>query len=286
MTSLAVDPAADTDEGGVRGWALRVLDRIGHVWFENPMTLVAFIGRLFAAAPLGLAALGSSRAGSVATRLGQQFFRTLIRGVVLVAALGIAGGLVIGTLSRIGGSFLQPLIEEGVLKVVVRDLAPLGLAVALAGRMGVSITAKLAVLPARLKRETLVFGRREINEFVVPQLVAGLTTAPLLFFLLAWFLLAGYESSGRLMELLYASPGRFFVPELWPPLAAGAWRSAGFGWVVAFVASALGVRAAERFASSGGEEIELTNAVWESSVTAILICTAFTIIFLTRAGNG
>jgi ABC-type transporter Mla maintaining outer membrane lipid asymmetry permease subunit MlaE len=223
----------------------------------------------------------------VAARLGQQFFRTLIRGVVLVAALGIAGGLVIGTLSRIGGSFLQPLMEEGVLKVVVRDLAPLGLAVALAGRMGVSITAKLAVLPARLKRETLVFGRREINELVVPQLVAGLTTAPLLFFLLAWFLLAGYESSGRLMELLlHASPRRFFAPELWPPLAAGAWRSAAFGWVVAFVASALGVRAAERFASTAGEEIELTNAVWESSVTAILICTAFTIIFLTRAGNG
>ncbi|MFL5383426.1 MAG: ABC transporter permease [Longimicrobiaceae bacterium] len=276
-------PVPDETPVWSRAWALHVLDRIGHVWFENPLTLVTFMGRLLAASGVGFAALASRRAGAVLARLGRQLSGTFFRGVAVVIALGMAGGLVIGTFSRLGGSVVQPLLEDLVLPVVVRDLAPLGLAVALAGRMGASITTKLAVLPARLGRPAMDFRDRELNRHVVPQLVAGLVTAPLLFLVLAWFLLAGYEGSGNLFDLLGASPTRFFWPP-WKPLAVGALRAAAFGAVVAFVASALGVREAERFDDWAGEGIDLNRAVWEASVTSILICAAFTLIFLTRTG--
>jgi ABC-type transporter Mla maintaining outer membrane lipid asymmetry permease subunit MlaE len=267
----------------LRGWALHVLDRIGHVCFENPVTLLAFAGRLLSAAPAGLAELGSRRGLVVLGRLARQFFRTLLRSLVLVAALGVAAAMGIGAVARLGGSFFQPLLEQVVLVVVLRDLAPLALAVALAARMGVSITTRLAVLPARRSRETVTFGPREMNRIVLPPLLAGAATAPVLFVVLGWFIANGYQSYGSIRALLQA-PLRFPVPDLWPALAAGAWRAAAFGWIVAYVAAALGVRSAERFSSEAGEELELNDAVWEASVISLLLCAGITAFFLTRAG--
>ncbi|HKP74350.1 MAG TPA: ABC transporter permease [Longimicrobiaceae bacterium] len=277
--------------GGV--WACFVrevedtLVRTGHVWLENPLTIVTFIGRLIAAIPAGVRAF-RTRAGAAraSRRLIGQFLGTLLRGVVLVGVLGLAGGLAVGTLARAAGSFFLPLIEGTVLPILVRDLAPLGLAVALAARMGASISTQLAVLPAQRHLPVVIFNARELNRRAVPHVVAGFGTAPLLFLVMGACLLTGYEAFGSVRELARASPARFFTPAVWPPLVTGAIRAMGFGGVVSIVACALGVYAAEHYDSDTGERIEVNQAVWESSAISVVICAVYTIVFLKTAGQG
>lgn len=267
-----------------REWGMMVLGRIGHVWIGNLLVLAAFAWRLLLAAPYVLGELGSLAFPKVVGRWGRQFFRTFFRGVVLVAVLGLAAALGIGAVARLAGTFLQPFVESVLLVILVRDVAPLGLAVALAARMGASITAKLGVFPATIGQKTVTFGPREITKRVVPLVVAGVATAPLFFFVLAWFILAGYETAGDLGELAKGGAGRFFRGEMWPPLADGAWRATAFGGIVSFVAAALGVRSAEHFESPAGEALELNDAVWEASVISVLFCAFWTIYRLAGAG--
>jgi ABC-type transporter Mla maintaining outer membrane lipid asymmetry permease subunit MlaE len=196
----------------------------------------------------------------------------------------------VGTLARAAGSFFLPLIEGQILPILVGDLAPLGLAVALASRMGASIATQLAVLPARRGQRVVMFDDREMHAKVVPHVVAGLGTAPLLFLVMGACLLTGYEAFGSVRELGSVGPSRFFMPSvwppsltLWPPLVTGAFRAMGFGFVVSFVACALGVYAAEHYDSEPGERIEPNEAVWESSAISLVICAVYTMIFLRTA---
>ena len=268
-------------------WVGHVLRRMWHAWVENPWTLLSFAWRLVAAVPYGLAQLGSANLGRAIGLLLRQFSRTLMRSVIPVAALGLAGALGIGAVMRLGGSLIQPLFEGVVLPILVRDVGPLALAVALTARMGASITAKLAVLPADLSSDTVTFDDRELNEGVFPRILAGFVTAPVLFLLFSWLFLAGYEAAGNLGEMLVAGAPRFFrlPPETWSPLLDGAVRSVWFGGIVGFVAAAMGVRAAEHVASRAEEGLELNDAVWEASVISILACAAWTILSLGQAGN-
>jgi ABC-type transporter Mla maintaining outer membrane lipid asymmetry permease subunit MlaE len=243
------------------------------LWWTNPRDLLEFSRRLGGA----VFSTGVRPRFPSPITLIRQTFRTFLRGAPVVLVLALAMGLGLGAVADKFGVLLLPLVEQTFLLAIVRDAMPIMLAVFLAARSGPSIAARLGD-----NRQTrFQTGRADAKELLrgtVPHLVAGLVSGWWFFRIASVLLVSGFRSGGDLSELtndLLASSGVPLDREL--PLEAamadGAVKTALFGFIVAYVACALGVAANEcPHRSPRHRAIALQSTVWESGVTALILC--------------
>jgi ABC-type transporter Mla maintaining outer membrane lipid asymmetry permease subunit MlaE len=261
------------------GWAERFVARVGHLWAENPWTLVRFSFRLAAAWRCVLFELSPRQVGRTLWRFIAQTSRTFFRGIFVILGLGIAIGFGIGAVSRAVGPALQPDFAAIVVTVLLRDAAPLVLILFLTARMGASITARLGSDGGRGMDGSLRVSDRELTWLVLPHLVAGTVTGAAFYSVGAYCIVKGYLSQGDVTRFFDASPGWYlrlgFSREA---LLFGAGKSLVFGNLVAYVAAAYGIQARERPLGGIRRVDEVQDAVWETSVTSILLATALSVL--------
>ena len=248
------------------------LDRTGQVWVTNVGVLFSFGVRLLAATGEGLAAIGS-RGGFVRVvrlTLG-QIFKTLSRGALDVLLLGTVLGLGLRTVMEQVG-FLRPLFESVFMPIFIRDGLPLGLAVLVAARSGAPVSLQLAIRPLTHGIDDPYRKSGDLNTQVWPHLVSIPVTTALFFLVGQLFLMIGYTFDGSSLHWPLAVD---YYTTFLTSVVAGSWRAMLFGFIVAFVACALGVEAAEQRPDNLAEA-KLHEAAWESTVTSIFICTIVT----------
>jgi len=271
------------------GWLVEYGRRLRQLFVENPKSLWRYLVRLGTACfvdPFHLL----QRLPRFRTIVAQSF-RSFMRGWPVVVVFAIVIGFGLGAVADRFGVILQPLLEQTVLLSVVRDAAPLMLAVFLTARMGASIAARLADDRQTEAPPTGPFDSSQLLHLTLPHLVAGAVSGFLFYRIAAFFVVAGFRSMGDF--------GAFW-PELWgsdvisldrqlPLVQATSWGSlkgALYGFLVAFAASALGIAASERRNFGRQRAIDVQNAVWESGVLALLLCLVLALVFWQIQPNG
>ncbi len=250
------------------------LDRTGQVWVSNVGVLFSFGVRLVGATGQGLAELGSKGGMVRITKLTlRQIFGTLSRGALDVLLLGVVLGLGLRTaVEQVG--ILRPIFESVFMPIFIRGGLPLGLAVLVAARSGAPVSLQLAIRPLTHGIEDPYGNGRDLNAQVLPHLVAVPITTALFFLVGQLFLMIGYTFDGSTLHWPLAVD---YYTTFLTYVVAGSWRAMLFGFVIAFVACALGVEAAERRPSNLAEA-KLHDAAWESTVTSVFICTSVTAV--------
>lgn len=276
-----------SEELSVRDAVVRILDRIGHAWVENPWSILSFPARLGVAMVTTERASGEHEKWRLWILTLEQIARTTIRGIVPTAAVGVVLAFSIGVLSRSIGTIVRPLFESIALTNLFENILPLLLLMIVVLRNGSSIAAKFASLPAgaridaRLNRD-LSFSDDQLLDHAVPHLIASTLSALPLFALLTHATIAGYISHGDFLAEIWTSPLdsaaflelRNLLTSFWIGLAKGA----TYCLIVAWISLALGIQAAERVMSDDDEPYDFFNAVWESGVTSLLVCTVIAMI--------
>jgi ABC-type transporter Mla maintaining outer membrane lipid asymmetry permease subunit MlaE len=265
----------------MRNSFIHYLERVGHLWVENSITLLQFGGRMIRAFVLVVYNLGS-RGGSLHLgRYIKQAIKVSTRGIVVALALGIASGVGVGGISGKLADEFRPAFETLVLPVILRDILPLFIALLTIARSGSAVATKIAIYPATQGKKSLRYDDTDIEKAIFPQFLSMTIAAGLLYIILAFALLTGYLSGGAFSALRFVEVREFIrLADIGPVLLHATARSMIFGAIVAYVASAFGVQAAERFLSDARETHDLHYAVWESSVTSLVICSALTFSFM------
>lgn len=267
--------------------------RLHKTWCTNPRELLAFAGRLVGAVFAVRVRPRFPTLGSVIS----QTFRTFFRGITPVVFVGFAVGLGLGAVADRFGVVLMPLAEQTFVLAMVRDGMPLILALLLAARTGASIAARLGD-DRQTRFATGRADERELLTTTVPHLVAGAVTGWFFSRIASPLLVSGYRSQGSVAELVdgfLESVSLPLDPEL--PLhravADASTKTALYGFIIAFVASGLGIAANEfpyrhpvpRYRSPRQRAIALQDTVWESGVTAIILCLLAAIIWWNVRGT-
>jgi ABC-type transporter Mla maintaining outer membrane lipid asymmetry permease subunit MlaE len=249
-------------------------ERLRKTWWTNPLVLLAFGLRLGRA----VFAVGVRPRFPSPIALGRQVLRTFFRGIAPVVALGFAVGLGLGAVADRFGVLLLPLVEQTFVLAMVRDGMPLILALLLTARSGASVATRLG----DDRQTSFKTGRADAQELLtacLPHLLAGAVTGWVYSRLASALVVAGYHSRGNPWDLVddfLASISSPLDPEL--PLdrvlgeASG--KTALFGLIVAYVACGLGIAANEEGRKLPAKEraVALQDGVWESGVTAVIMC--------------
>lgn len=255
------------------------LARTGQLWVGNPGVLVVFFFRLLRAAGQSTQELGSRRIGRVGWVTLSALWANLLRGLLDVVLVSAVIGIGLRLVGAQLGSLILPRFESAVLPTLVRDAMPLGLAIQVAARTGAPLSMKLAIRPLTHGDADAYRTKRELNYQVLPQLFA-VSIATFCFYLLgAYVLFVGYTLDGGALHWRYAAD---FVKAIdgpgLGPLWGGSWRAFLFGGIVAYIACALGIEAAETLPHDP-RDANLHNAAWESTVTAVVVCSILTVLF-------
>jgi ABC-type transporter Mla maintaining outer membrane lipid asymmetry permease subunit MlaE len=251
----------------------KAAQKLYKTWWTNPREILAFAGRLGGA----VFAVGVRRRFPRFSSVMSQTLRTFLRGITPVVFVGFAVGLGLGAVADRFGVVLQPLAEQTFVLAMVRDGMPLILALLLAARSGASVAARLGD-DRQTRFATGLADERELLTTTVPHLVAGAATGWIFSRIAGPLVVAGYRSQGSVAELVdgfLESVSLPLDPEL--PMdravADASTKTALFGFIIAFVASGLGIAANEAPNRSPRQRaIALQDTVWESGVTAIILC--------------
>jgi ABC-type transporter Mla maintaining outer membrane lipid asymmetry permease subunit MlaE len=257
------------------GWLVEYGRRLRKLLIENPRAVGQYLARLARALAVEPSRL-RERLPPLRAIVGQTF-RTFMRGWPVVVGFAIAIGLGLGAVADRFGVVILPLLEQTVLLAVVRDGAPLILALFLAARMGASIAARLADDRQTPAPQAPQYDAKELLALTAPHLIAGALTGWWFYRIAVFLIVAGFRSLGDLAG---------FWSELWGgelvsldralPLAqATAWgtiKAAAYGLVVALTSCSLGVATNEGRSFGRQRAIDVQNAVWESGVLALFIC--------------
>lgn len=257
----------------------RYFERIGHVWVENPVSLISFGFRLGGSLVYSLNEIGSQLWWKFFSRLLKQTLRAFFRGIFLVLAIGIVSGMGVGLIYSELGQTTKPIFDQIVLVPLLRDILPMALAIIITARAGATIAAKFASYAVLKEKEQWIFTKDEFQKEVIPQIFATMVTSGFFFVVTCTTILIGYFTEGLFQSMnLYDLQEVVQLNELSQLLYAGFWKSIIFGMIIAYVASAFGIQASESFVSSEEETYDLHYAVWESSVTSIFICLILTVV--------
>lgn len=265
-----------------------LLYRLGHLFGENPISLLKFGWRFILTFKYLLTDLAESPTAAFKLiwynlRMATQAF---LQGLLVVAALGALLGYIVNqTAANIGG-VLQFVFDSVVLRSVFKDILPLIIAIVVAGKAGASIASRFASYPFVQKRHdyqtqpVFTFSDEEVYREVVPQLTATVITSIVFYLIILACVVMGYVSSDvrgfHLGESL--KEGWHFIQTglYGATIEGGMLRAAIFGFIIAFIAAALGIQASEEFTSRREEPYELHNAVWESASISISLCILIT----------
>jgi ABC-type transporter Mla maintaining outer membrane lipid asymmetry permease subunit MlaE len=265
---------------------VRAVRNVRKIWWTNPHDLLIFARRLGSA----LFAVGWWPRFLTLVTLLRQFLRTFFRGLPVVVGMAVAIGLGLGVLADRFGVLLLPLVEQTFVLATVRDAMPLILALLLTARSGASVATRLGD-----DRQThFKTGRADAKELLsttLPHLVAGAATGWCFYRIAGALVLSGYHSRGSVSELVDG-----FLPSIALPLdpelaldravSEGSTKTALFGFIVAYVASGLGIATNEfPHRSALQRAVALQDAVWESGVTSIILCLLAAIVWWNVRGT-
>lgn len=259
-------------------WLTHYLTRVGRVSIENPVWLVGYTVRLVASFRYTVAGIFSpAGATELAQTLARQTFKTFFRGVFPVLALSLAAAAGFGWVSVRLGSLARGAFDELVVPILVSHVVPLCLAVVLVARTGATIAVRFAVLPLE-DHSPVRFAPRDLQQAVVPHLVASVVTAGAFYMIVVWLLLTGYHAAGLEGAFRVDLSAYFSLSVAWPPIWNGARKALVFGAVVAVAASGLGIQVAERYDRTNARGYPYHYVVWETVLVVTVICTILTVV--------
>ncbi len=205
-----------------------------------------------------------------------QFYRRVhfigVRSLSVILLTGAFTGMVLGlqtflTLSRFGS---EALLGPGVALSLIREMGPVFTALMVTGRTGSALTAELGIMRITEQIDAIqVMGLNPVRYLIVPTLLAGLTTFPLLtaiFDVVGIF--GGYLVGVQLMGLssgTYFGEMRTYVGI--NDILTGFWKSLAFGVVVTWACSYKGYHASR---GTEGVSQATTEAVVLSSVLILV----------------
>lgn len=280
MTTSSIPSSAVSPRKSIR-WGSSFLARIGHLWVENPWQLLTFTWRLIVASVRA----GSERPLHTSLQYGwmawKQIGRTLLRTAIPALGLGGALGIAIGNIVSGGGGIVRFFFDTFALTVIFKQVLPLIVAILMVARVGASIAGKFSTAPLFSPSATGGVGpfrsqNRDLLGQVAPLIMAGAITGGAIYLLLVIWVIAGYTSDGIIAAIILPSPGDIigFIDErqIWGEIYKGLAESAMFGFVVAYVAAALGIAAGARVAAGSNDPEDFYYATWESGATSLILC--------------
>ena len=205
-----------------------------------------------------------------------QFYRRVhfigARSLSVILLTGAFTGMVLGlqtflTLSRFGSeAFLGPAVALA----LIREMGPVFTGLMVTGRTGSALTAEIGIMRITEQIDAIqVMGLNPMRYLIVPTLLAGLATFPLLtaiFDVVGIF--GGYLVGVQIMGLssgTYFGEMRTFVS--FEDIVTGFWKSLSFGVVVTWVCSYKGYHASH---GTEGVSRATTEAVVLSSVLILV----------------
>lgn len=205
----------------------------------------------------------------------EEMRRQGVGSLVLVIMLNALGGAVTSqqTGYQFEGNLPMWVIGSVVSASVITELAPMLTGLALVGMVGARITAELGAMKVTQQVDALeMIGRDPVVYLVVPRVVAGAVTAPLLVALaLAVGLGAGWITAVTLTpvtspEFLFGV--RYYMRDF--PMFFALIKAAAFGLAITFIASYVGLQARGGSVGVG----RATTAGVVAMLTAILVLDA------------
>jgi phospholipid/cholesterol/gamma-HCH transport system permease protein len=203
------------------------------------------------------------------------------RSLVIILLTGAFTGMVLGlqlffTLSRFGSeAFLGPAVALG----LIRELGPVLAALMVTGRAGSALTAELGIMRITEQIDALmVMALNPIRYLVVPSILAGLVTFPLM---TAIFDVVGIWGGFLVaVKLLGLSEGTYFGEMQtfvrFDDVMTGFWKSVSFGVLVTWVCTYKGFsvgRGAEGVARATTQAVVLSSVlvlVWDYFMSSVL----------------
>ena len=260
------------------------LFRTGHLFAENPFSIIRFLWRLGSLQRYLYREIRESPFGllNVLGRIARQVWGGFLRGIVPVLLLGLLFGYLMNqTAGQLGGT-IQLLFDSLLMQYVLRDLLVLATAVVIASRPGASIAGRFASAPAMARRRGTVdgelfrFDERYLYKETQSQLIATIVTAGMFYLILVYCVLIGYVTADlRGVHLGFREVAQYIRSASSAPfIITGFWHVLLCGAITGVVASAFGIKAAEDFASGEDENFELHTAIWESTMTSIAVSAA------------
>lgn len=272
------------------------IERVGHLWLENPWRLATFGWELLEAILLARREERETRLSALLWNTARQFARTLTRSMLPVLVFGAVLGLAVGTIVGGFGDLVRTFIDTFALTVIYRLVLPALVVILLVARIGSAIAGRLSTFPLAY-RDTVTSAKRAHPEDrrlssgrfmtarlllaeVVPLIGATVLTAAVAYWALAIWLMAGYMSDGQGTQLLNVlSPAGWpafddFIraKSLAPELRAGTISSVILGVLIAYIPAALGTAAGQRIHEGSAEPTDYYDAVWESGAMTLIIC--------------
>jgi phospholipid/cholesterol/gamma-HCH transport system permease protein len=254
---------------------LRPVERLG----AGTVAVVESLGRFGAFFLEAVAVLVTPpfKAGALLDRIHYIGYRSLL----IILLTGAFTGMVLGlqiflTLSRFGSeAFLGPAVALS----LVRELGPVLAALMVTGRAGSALTAEIGIMRITEQIDALtVMALNPVRYLVVPSLVAGLVTFPLmtaLFDVVGIF--GGYLVGVKLLGLsagTYFGEMQTFVGM--DDIMTGFWKSLSFGVVVTWVCTYKGFHVghgAEGVARATTQAVVLASVlilVWDYFLGSVL----------------
>lgn len=226
----------------------------------------------------GILRTGHQRRGSYT----EQCIRLGSESTAIVAILGFIIGLILALQSAVqlvqfgAGIFVADLLAIS----VIREMGPMMTAIIVAGRSGSSIASEIATMRVTEELDALeVMGINPVRYTVVPRILAGMTTVPILTVLSIVAALIG----GGIVSVLYLglSPA-IFVTQLsraagLDDLVVALIKSVVFAWQIVMIAGFFGLRA-----TGGAEGVGkvTTSSVVASIFAVIVIDVLFSFLYI------
>lgn len=204
--------------------------------------------------------------------LVRQLFELGVRSVPLIATAGFAIGLVLSmhtraSLARFGA---EALIPAGLAIALVRETGPLTAGLLLSGRIGAGIGAELGAMKVTEQIDALeAVGVDSFRYLVVTRVAACVIALPLLTTLMNFTgMLGGFTAETSLTGMAFRTYfQQAFTPIDFSDLIPATLKTTVFGFIIATVASYLGVHSAHGTAGVGRAA---TRAVVTSSMLIIV----------------
>src|SRR5262245_14555095 len=254
---------------------LRPVAALGRVGLD----VVEALGRfgLFLSQAVAAAVTPPFKMGRLLDRIHFIGFRSLTIVVLTGAFTGMVLGLQIFlTLSRFGSeAYLGPAVALS----LIRELGPVLCAVFVPGLAGSALTAEIGIMKITEQIDALqVVALKPLRSLVVPALIAGLITFPLMVSIFDVVGIFGGYLVG--VELPGLSPGTYFGEMKtfvdWSDLMTGYWKALSFGLIVPWVCTYKGFHCghgAEGVARATTQAVVLASVlilVWDYFLGSVL----------------
>lgn len=238
-------------------------------WLNNVLALIRFVFDLIGGIGSALGDIGSQYFGRLMRRTAAQTSKAFVRGVFVFLAIGVLGAWQAHKLTAALGPLVLPLLETYVLPVLIQSVVPLIVALVVIARSGTALIMKFAFRPLESGDADPLLNAAQIQREVLPEFIAVVSTSAVFYGILSCCLLIGLAGEGLVFQNVVNFMQRAALER---SLIEGLVRATISGGVVAFVACALGIHAANEYSPKTHPMKTLRYKIWESNIISLIIC--------------